>query len=647
MTQFAGDAEFGSPTRQRILTYIVLAMAVVYVGRLGYLQIIQGNVYRLKAETQAIKQLKVEPFRGNMIDRNGRYIVQNSPGFTVTVTPYEFTDASCKRLSHIIGVPDSLIWLEVRKAAVQNKFAPLKLSYARDVGFDIISAIEEQRDDLPGVDVIIDPKRLYAFEGNAAHLFGYAREVSENDLKILGDAYEPGDLTGKSGLEKAYEPFVRGTKGYQFVAVNKSGQRVSSFNDGMSDLQSLEGDDLYLGLDADLQELTEKLMVGRRGGAIAVDPSNGEILCYVSKPDYDLRKFAGKTARTYYNELRDDPQIPLLNRVSQSNYSPGSTFKPFMALACLQEGLITPTTRLMCNGGYTYGGRFAKCHGGVHGPINMTEALQHSCNAYFYQLGLKLGIEKFEYYGTQFGFGQKTRADVTEEDKGLLPTRAWLNKHYGERGYTNYVLMNWGIGQGEVSVSPLQMVSYIAAIANEGTLYQPHAVRATYNKVLKKQQTISYYSRKLPVDAKHFQAVKEAMRQVVLAGTATNVNMPEVEVCGKTGTAQTGGKDQSWFVCFAPKNDPKIAIVVTVEEGGFGAATAGPIARKMLDYFFLKKWPTDVKRDTVFTKVGMKPNSAQFPDSTKPSNDEPIQRGPFMKDPAHAAPRKVVATAAR
>lgn len=643
MTQFAGDAQFGSPNRQRILTYIVLGMAVLYIGRLGYLQIIQGNVYRLKAETQAIKQLKVEPFRGNMIDRNGRYIVQNAPGFTVTITPYEFTESSCTRLSHIIGVSDSLIWQEVRKAAANNKFAPLKLVYARDVGFDVISAIEEQTDALPGVSIIIDPKRLYAFEGNGAHLFGYAREVSESQLKALGDAYEPGDMTGQSGLEKSYEPFVRGTKGYQFVAVNKNGKRVSSFNDGMSDLQSLEGDDLYLGLDAELQELTEKLMTGRRGGAVAIDPSTGEILCYVSKPDYDLRKFAGKTRRTYYGELYDDPQIPLLNRVSMSNYSPGSTFKPFMALACLQEGLITDRTRLLCNGGYSYGGRFAKCHGGVHGMINMTEAMQLSCNAFFYQLGLKLGVEKFAYYGTQFGFGQRTRADVTEESKGILPNRDYMNRHLGVRGWTNYVLMNWGIGQGEVNVTPLQMVAYIGAIANEGTWYQPHAVRATYNKVLKKKQFLSYDSHKLPVEQKYFQAVKEAMRQVVIAGTGRVVNMPEIEVCGKTGTAQTGGKDQSWFVCFAPKVNPTIAIVVTVEEGGFGAATAGPIVRKMLDYFFLKKWPIDVKRDTLYSKVSMTPNGAALADSTKPVLDQPVQRGPFMKDPAHAAPRKVVA----
>lgn len=629
MTTVSDGSGFGSPLRQRIFFWLVFSMAIVYVGRLAYLQIIQGNVYRVKAETQAIKQVKIEPFRGNMIDRNGHYIVQNAPGFSVTVTPYEFNDESCKHLSAILDVPQTQIWQEVRKAATFNKFAAAKIPSGRDVSFEVISAIEEQRDDLPGVDIIIDPKRLYAFDGNAAHLLGYTREVSEWQLKSLGDSYDPGDVTGQTGLEKAYEPFVRGTKGFQFVAVNKSGQRVASFNDGKSDQAALEGSDLYLGLDIELQELAEKLMAGHTGGVVALDPNNGEILCYVSKPDFDLRNFTGKTSRTYYNQIHDDKGVPLFNRVSMPIYPPGSTWKPLMALAGLQEGIITDKSTLYCAGGFTFGNRTCKCHGGVHGAIDVNRAIASSCNAFFNQIAVKLGVERFHQYGSMFGFGQKTRADITEEARGILPSRAYMNKAYGERGWTNYALVNWGIGQGEVQVTPLQMVTYIAAIANEGTLYQPHAVRAMYNKQLKQRQNVSYDSQKIPIENRHFKTVKNAMRQVVTNGTARIADIPGFDVCGKTGTAETKQGDQGWFVCFAPKDNPRIALVVTVERGGFGGVVAAPIVRKLLEKFFLNKWPDDVKRDSTWTKQAGGPATPGQKEGSKPASPAPAPKGPF------------------
>ena len=293
---------FGSIERLRILRYVILAISIVYIARLGYLQIIQGNRYKLRAEAQAIKQISTEPFRGMVFDRYGRAIVQNAPGFSLTITPYEFTKGACRTLGKILGVQDSLIWLEVRRAAAYNKFAAAKIPYGRDIPVELVAQIEEQRDSLRGVDIIIDPKRLYAFDGNAAHLLGYTREVAEWQLKKLGDAYAPGDMTGQTGLEKSYEVAIRGQKGTQFIAVNKNGKKVESFNDGKSDQFGLEGDDLYLGLDTDLQELAEKLLSSAKGSVIALDPSNGEVLCYASKPDYDLRQFAGKTARSYYNQ---------------------------------------------------------------------------------------------------------------------------------------------------------------------------------------------------------------------------------------------------------------------------------------------------------------------------------------------------------
>ncbi|NQW29528.1 MAG: penicillin-binding protein 2 [Ignavibacteria bacterium] len=635
MKNSSGDGEFASLTRQRIFRYAVLAISIIYIGRLGWLQIIQGNDYRLKAESQAIKQIKVEPFRGMMIDRNGRAIVQNYPGFSVTVTPYEFTNESALRLSKILGVSDSVIWVEVRRAAAYNKFNPAKIPAGRDVSFEVVSLIEELRDELPGVDVIIDPKRLYAFDGHASHLLGYTSEVNESQLGRLGDSYDPGDITGKTGLENAYEAFIRGQKGLHYVAVNKNGQMVSSFNDGKSDLAALEGFDLYLGLDTDLQVLAEKLMNPYKGAVIALDPSTGEILAYVSKPDFDLKLFSGRISRADYKAVSTAPGIPLFNRVSTAAYPPGSTWKPLMALMALQEGVITEKTKLVCNGGFQFGNRFAKCHGGTHGAIDLYTAISKSCNAFFYQLGVKMGVDRFTYYGTLFGFGQRTRGDIIEESAGILPSRTVMDRLYGKGKWTNYALMNWGIGQGEVNVTPLQMSAYISTIANEGTWCQPHAVRAMYNKVLKKMQPISYERREIPIDKDHFRVVKKAMRQVVTDGTARFINMPDIEVCGKTGTAERGGgaKDQSWFVCFAPMHNPKIALVVTAEGGGFGATTAGPIARKLLELFFHNQWPEEFRRDSKSIQQQSDSSDATVNESSDSPFLKPLKKRPSTPKP--------------
>ena len=293
----------------------------------------------------------------------------------------------------------------------------------------------------------------------------------------------------------------------------------------------------------------------------------------------------------------------------------------------LQEGLITEKSTLYCSGGFTFGNRTWLCHGGVHGSINVRQAIQVSCNSFFYQVALKLGIDRHHYYAELMGFGQHVGVDIAEEVRGLNPSRAYLDKAIGPGNWTNSVLMNWGIGQGEVSVTPLQMANYTATIANGGTWHQPHAVRSMYNKVLNKKLNVAYGSRQLPIDPEYFSVVKQGMRDVVTSGTARLVDIPGLNVCGKTGTAQVkkGMKDQSWFIAFAPMDNPTIAICVSVEGGGFGATTAAPIVRKMLELYFNKTWPADVTRDSTWLKQpGMPPQSAPInPDSV------PQQKGPF------------------
>lgn len=636
MIQSPFGGEFGSLGRQRLFTWLVLTLALMFGLRLAWLQIVQGGAYRLKAEAQAIKQIKVEPFRGVMIDRNGKIVVQNSPGFSVAITPYQFTEESAQVLASILAVPDSVIIKEVRKAALKNKFNPVKISSGRDVDFAVMSAIEESRDLLPGVDVVIDPKRSYPFECNAAHLLGYTREVSEQQLTVLGDAYDPGDITGQTGLEEAYEAYVRGQKGLQFVAVNNRGQRVSVFNDGKSDVPARRGFDLQLGLDVDLQILAERLLEGKRGAAVAIDPSNGEILAFASKPDYDLRELTGRLSRKYFNSIFTDPEQPMFNRASKPSYPPGSTWKMLVALGCMHEGLITPTSTLYCSGAFTYGNKSMACHG-AHGSINVVRAIQASCNSFFAQCGMKLGPEGMKKYGDLFGFGHKTLTDITEESKGLVPSRQYMEKRYGPRGWSAFSPANWGIGQGEVTVTPLQMARYTAALANGGFLVQPHAVRVIDNNVLGKKEVIRYSTVNLGLNKKYLDAVREGMYMVVNVpgGTATSEKIPDVVMCGKTGTAQNPhGHDHSWFVCFAPMDDPKIAVCVMVENAGFGSKVAAPIAGHMVEFYLKGRWPEGVTKPASIKLLHPEPKDSSAPvDSNRIKKKvEPMiePKGPFL-----------------
>jgi len=392
-----------------------------------------------------------------------------------------------------------------------------------------------------------------------------------------------------TGLEKTYENFLRGTKGVQFVAVNSTGQKVSSFLDGKNDINAEEGFDLRLGIDKSLQELGEKLLKGKRGGIVAVDPNSGEILALVSMPDYDIREFSGRTKSNLFSKLIKDEGKPLFNRATQTIYPPGSTWKMLMGIAGLNEGLITPEKTINCPGSYEFGGRSWKCHG-AHGATNLQKALHVSCNVFFNKLGPQLGIINFEKYGRAFGFGQKTFIDIPEDSKGKLPGEKFYKKQKLSPGEIRGRLVNLGIGQGEIGVSPLQMAVYCAALANKGIIYQPHIVRSVYNRKTKQLQDVAYASRKtIDMPDEFWNVIHKGMYDVVNTpgGTAMNAKVPGISVCGKTGTAQNPhGEDHAWFIAFAPKVNPRIAICVLVENSGFGGTIASPIAQQLLMKYF-------------------------------------------------------------
>lgn len=568
-----------------ILRIAIVVVLGVFIMRLMYLQVIRGAEYLQRSETQAIKQRARIPSRGCMYDRNGVMIVRNEPAFTITLTPSDVDTTTFPFLARLLHMPlEQLRTIYARALPYRFQEVPI----VRDAPLSIVAAIEEHYAELPGIELRTDVKRRYLLRAHASHLFGYRAMVDERDLATKGDYYTLNDYIGKTGIEASYEPFLRGRKGVQFVAVNAAGQPIERFNNGRSDIAAIEGADLYLSMDALLQEVAEEQMGNDHGAVVVLDPRNGEVLAFVSKPDYDLHPMETPASGEYFALLARDPSKPLFNRAMQTQYPPGSTWKMLMALAALHEGIIDERTTIHCPGSFTYGGRSFKCHG-AHGTVDVRRAIQVSCNVFFYRLGQRIGIDNLYKYGTMFGFGQLTGIDIAGEKRGLLPSRAWFARRGVSGSLLDGRMVNLGIGQGELGVTPLQMAVYAATLANGGTLYQPHVVRAIYNKETGRMEKVAYGSVKLPLDPRHVRVVQEGMYAVcnIPGGTATNVRVEGVAVCGKTGTAQNPhGKDHSWFICYAPAENPTIAMCVMVENAGFGATRAAPIARTILDAYF-------------------------------------------------------------
>jgi penicillin-binding protein 2 len=390
-----------------------------------------------------------------------------------------------------------------------------------------------------------------------------------------------------AGLEARYEKLLRGVKGFEYVSVNSKGQIIGSFDDGKRDVSAEEGTDLLLSVDIGLQAFAESLLTNYSGAIVAMDPNNGGILALASKPDYDPSIMSGVTPADLWSELQTNPSKPLYNRATLTRYPPGSTFKMVLASAALQEGVIDENYRITCTGGFRFGNRvFKDLH--VHGSVNVVEAIQKSCNVFFYQLMLKVGFEKWTEYGRRYGFGQLTNTDTGEETTGLLPSVQYYDSHYGKGKWTQGYLISLAIGQGEVGVSPLQMVRYAAALANGGTVYRPHAVQYIHDKSTNTTQAIPSDSTLVGLSPHVMDLIREGMQRVVHApgGTGALARIPGVISAGKTGTAENPhGRDHAWYIGFAPFDHPRIAVVVMLENSGFGGAKAAPLAGLIMERY--------------------------------------------------------------
>ncbi|MBM4166206.1 MAG: penicillin-binding protein 2 [Ignavibacteria bacterium] len=581
--------EIQQSVKNKIFTFIIVSVFLVFFFRLIQLQWLYRSEYEKQSEENSIRRVISEATRGFMYDRHDHLVVDDRPSYTITITPNEFDKSVMEPLAKILQMTPEIVRKQLQRARGFNPYIPSRLK--RDIDFQTLSILEEHRNEFPGIDYQIETKRFYVTRAKASHILGYVKEISEKMLAEQSTLYRQGDLLGANGLEAAYEPFLRGQPGVELIAINAHGQVVGKYNDGASDIRPKDGTDLLLTMDFELQQLAESLMADKRGAIVALNPQDGGILAMVSKPDYDLAWFGGAISKEQWKYLNSNEETPLFNRATLTKYPPGSTFKMLLACIALEAGIINAEWRVQCTGKFRFGNHiFNDMH--VHGSTNVVQAIQRSCNVFFYTLMLKTGLPRWTNMGMRFGFGQKTGVDIDEESPGLLPSEEYFDKTYGKGKWTQGYLVSLGIGQGELGVTPLQMANYCAALGNGGILYQPHAVFAIRDRISKSIQTRTVTKIDTRLSKEVLDIVREGMYHVVMTpgGTASSARIQGVEVAGKTGTAQNPhGNDHAWFIGFAPYQNPTIAICVLVENGGKGGAIAAPIAGMCMEQFLFGK----------------------------------------------------------
>src|SRR5581483_8258413 len=466
------EHEFASPLRSKVLAGAIVFVFLGFLVRFVQLQIIAGPTLRGAAIEQGLKKIEQIPVRGTLFDRRGRVVAASVPSFSIAITRQDFDPyrrQTLPILAQILGVDTNYIIEKISQGGFYTRFQPIKVW--RDADAQIIAEVEENHDRLPGVDVVTESKREYIAPVRASHLLGYTKEISQGMLDALdttadSDYYHPGDVVGTTGLEQVHEDQLRGVKGYKFIAVDAKGQEQERLNQGVTDIPSVDGESIQLGMDIDLQEYAEQLLDPYHGAIVAIDPRNGDILALVSKPDFDLDLFSGKTTKQEYQDVMLDPDHPLYNRATQTRYPPGSTWKLLMAAACLTTNTIPFDFKLTCPGSFTFGDHTYH-DDAVHGVVDVHQSIVRSCDVFYYHMILKLGIDSMYRYARLFGFDQSTGVDIGHEGSGFIPNTKRMNKLY-PRGWTQGYIVSQGIGQGEIGVTPIQQACYMACWANHG-----------------------------------------------------------------------------------------------------------------------------------------------------------------------------------
>ncbi|MFH1886894.1 MAG: penicillin-binding protein 2 [Pseudomonadota bacterium] len=592
-----GDERFRR--RASWTSFIILCALSVLVARMFHLQVILGHHMRRLSENNRIRIQSVNPHRGLILDAAGRVVAGNRPAFDVYWTPADARDprAAAALLADYLGIPVDEV-LE-RAAPVLGSPKPQAVRVAEDVGRDVVGVLEAHAWELAGVRIEVGSMRYYPFGPAAAHLVGYVAQVSKEDLaKARHAANRPGDRVGKIGVEKLFGVELSGKHGGRLEEVDARGRPVSV----MRSVPPLSGCNVRLTLDMNLQKDARRLMAGKSGALVALDPNTGRVLALVSEPSFDPNWFVGGLTSARWDALVSDLDRPLQNKALAGEYPPGSVYKIVTALAALEEGVAGPGTVHFCPGDYEYGDRHFRCwRKGGHGTVSLARALAESCDVYFYKVGERLGVDRLAFYASGCGLGQVPGLGLASEARGLVPTAAWKKRRTGQR-WVGGETLSLAIGQGFNLVTPLQAAVLIAAVANGGTVYKPllaYSVERPDGHVLTRFTPQAVGS--LPVSARNLDLVRQGLCQAVNgpAGTARVAALPGVEICGKTGTAQVVGrkdrekflnetdfrksfKDHAWFVAYAPAEAPRIAVAVLVEHGEHGASTAAPIAREVI-----------------------------------------------------------------
>ena len=575
----------------KLLFAFVVAFSLIIVVRLIKLQIIEHNYYYTLSEKNRVRVVPSHSARGKIYDRNGVLIVRNKPTYTISIIPAEFLPDSeyVRRLSSLIDVPEEVIWQKYEKNKIPG-YLPVPIK--RRVDFSIVSQVVEHPDKFPGVISQVEPVRDYPLGKFAPHIIGYVGEISAPELRErYKEGLKAGDMVGKQGVERYFDNLLRGRDGAKFIEVSATGEIIGPIRD-FRDIPPQNGADLVLTIDAKLQMAAESIFaVAPEGAFIVMDPNNGEILAAVSKPDFDQTIFTKPIAESTWARLNDPVTHPMLCRWYQGLYPPASPMKILAAAAAVDEGIANASSIMPqpCRGAMRYGDRYFFCWNTFgHGYLNMLEAIAQSCDIYFYQIAIKLGLDKWYDYTTKCFFGQPTGIELPFEASGLVPNRDYYNWRFGRRGWGRGVLLNLIIGQGEFLATPLQVAQFFAAIANRGIVWKPKIVKYIEPKLRHRIEIPSVIRGRLPFSQDAINTVIDGMIRTCNEEWATGygAHMDDILVAGKTGTAQNPhGADHAWFVAFADARQPEILVVVFVESGGSGGSWAF-LAREFFDYYF-------------------------------------------------------------
>jgi len=588
--------------QRRVLIGSIVAglFLLMLLVKMIYLQVFRYDYLHAQSENNRIRMQPVTPPRGVIYDRNRVPIVDNRASYTLSVVPAEASGTSTvENLATLLDVTDEELEQRVKKNTI-NRYQPATVK--RDIGFNKIAVLEEQNEDYPGSVYRQDQARQYGDSLSSECFTGYVGEISLDEMANLDPSiYRAGRMIG---IEKYYDRDLRGMEGTQYLEIAASGQLLGEMEDYPGS-PSEPGKDLILTIDLDVQKTAAEAFGDYCcGAAVAIDPRNGEVLAMVSKPSPDANIFSTVIPDSLWKAIIADSANPLLNRPLDGLYPPGSTYKLVIAGAGLELGLIDRNTLFApCRGGYQFGNRFFRCwHAAGHGQLSVVPSIAQSCDVFFYQLGYKLGLDEFDRFSRACGFGHKTGIDLPQEAAGNVPDKQWYDKHYGEHRWTQAVLLNLGIGQGEVLATPLQIAQFYCGLANNGLVYRPHLLKAEIDPDGKEMSRGAELSFTLPFSERTIQILKEGLVQVVNGehGTARGSRLKDITVAGKTGTAQNPhGDDHSWFVGFAPAEAPEIVVSAIVENAGHGSEVAAPLVRNIIKAYMDKYHPVPADTNIV------------------------------------------------